>query len=156
MVRKIKAEKGITLIEIIVVIAIASIFFAVAIPYYTKWKIRMSVEGDTKKIYGLLQNYRMKAFSEKKEFYIKVQNNLLEVYDKKTDTVVYKLQLENPFRLKGNTEKISIDMRGTFSGSSIYAQNYKEADAQYDCIAIDDIRVRLGKYNESEDRCVAK
>ena len=154
MVRRIKKEGGITLIEIIVVIAIIAVILSISIPYYTKWKKRMSVESDTKKIYGVLQTYRMKAFTEKKEFYIKLKGKKLEVYDKNKGKV-FTISLENNFKFTGDsTQQIDIDKRGTFYGSSIYAEDYDKADAQYDCVAVDDIRVRLGKYNG--DKCVAK
>ncbi len=155
MVRKIKKQGGITLIETIVVIAIIAIILSISIPYYAKWKKRMSVESDTKKIYGVLQTYRMKAFTEKREFYIKLNGKNVEIYDKEKNKKVFTISLENNFKFTGNsTNKIDIDQRGTFYGSSIYAEDYEKADAQYDCIAISDVRVRLGKYNG--EKCIAR
>ncbi len=155
MVRKIKNQGGITLIEIIVVIAIMAVILSISIPYYAKWKKRMSVESDTKKIYGVLQTYRMKAFTEKKEFYVKLDGKNLNIYDKETNNKVFTISLENKFKFTGSeTTKIDIDQRGTFYGSSIYAEDYDKADAQYDCVAVSDVRVRLGKYNG--ERCVAR
>lgn len=155
MVRKITSHKGITLMEVIVVIAIMAVVLSITIPYYSKWKKRMSVESDTKKIYGVLQTYRMKAFTEKKEFYVELNGKNLDIYDKATNKKVFTISLENRFKFTGSTRtKIDIDQRGTFYGSSIYAEDYDKADAQYDCIAISDIRVRLGKYNGA--RCFAR
>ncbi len=154
MVGKIRKESGITLMELIVVVAIIAIILAISIPYYTKWKKRASVESDTKKIYGILQMYRMKAFSEKNEFYITFDGNRLKIFKKPEDKLVYTLELENRFKFVGSKTKLDIDKRGTFYGSSIYAEDYDKTDAQYDCIAIDDIRVRLGKYNG--EKCIAK
>ncbi len=153
MVRKIN-NKGITVIEIIIVAAIVAVILGISIPYYTKWKKRSSIESDTKKIYSILQMYRMKAFSEKKSFTVKINNNLLNIYQ--GDTQVYSLKLENPFSFIGSYNQLSIDQRGTFHGSSIYALDTEDINPQYDCIAIDDIRVRLGKYNKEEGKCVAK
>lgn len=155
MAGKIKTERGITLIEIIVVIAIMAIILSISIPYYAKWKKRLSVESDTKKIYGVLQTYRMKAFTEKREFYITLNGKTLNIYDKKSNRKLFTISLENNFKFTGTTRsQIDIDQRGTFYGSSIYAEDYDKADAQYDCVAISDVRVRLGKYNG--ERCVAR
>ena len=152
MVRKIKEKEGFTLIEFIVVASIISIFLMIAIPYYTKWKTKMSIEGDTKKIYGVLQMFRTKAFSEKKEYIIKLSKNSIDVYDK-NNRKVYSVKLNNEFDFNGSQKEVFIDTRGTFSGPSIYAKNYT-VGAQYDCVSIDDIRIRLGKYTGG--KCEAK
>ncbi len=154
MVRKINNNKGITLIEIIVVVAIVAIILGMSVPYYTKWKKRVSIESDTKRIYGVIQNFRSKAFAEKTEYKVKLSDKKVEIYQ--NNKPIYSLSLENNFKFTGSsTTEIKIDQRGTFSGSSIYAEDYKQTDAQYDCIAINNIRVRLGKMSEG-GRCVAK
>ena len=158
MARKIIfSKKGLTLIEIIIALALVGIILGMTVPLYTKWKKRTLVESDTKKIYSIIQTYRMKAFTEKKSFVIKLenQNKKLNIYE--GNKLVYSLELETPFSFTGNSlSEVRIDQRGTFHGSSIYANVDENVDAQYDCVAIDDIRIRLGKYKRSEGRCIAK
>ena len=157
MVRKITKEDGFTLIELIVVVSIMAIILMISIPFYTKWKTKMSVEGDTKKIYGVLQMFREKAFAEKKSYLIKLSGKVLYVCDTNDcdlNSSIYKLNLNNEFDFIGDNDRVSIDIRGTFHGSSVYAKNYASADAQYDCVAVDDIRIRLGKF--SGGKCEAK
>jgi len=47
--------RGITLIEVLVVIVIFSILATIAIPAFNNWRIRISIESDVKDIYAFVQ-----------------------------------------------------------------------------------------------------
>lgn len=59
--------KGITLIEILVVLSIMGILLSIGIPQYTKWKTKYDYECDIKELYSLLSDARMKSYTQKKE-----------------------------------------------------------------------------------------
>ncbi|AEA34054.1 hypothetical protein Hipma_1088 [Hippea maritima DSM 10411] len=140
---------GTTLIEVLVVITIMTILLAIAIPNYNKWHKRYSIENDTKQIYSLIQKERLKAFTQKISVSISVNGNILIVSE--NGATSYTVLLKNNF----SGGPMDIDTRGTLSGSSIYHYSKQEGLVpQYDCVAIDDVRVKLGEYNGS--KCVAK
>ena len=81
-------QKGFTFIELIVVIAIASIISGIAVPVYFKIKPSMQINGAARQIMGDLMWARMKAVSENNDFVVTfgstksdLSNNSYSIYD---------------------------------------------------------------------------
>ncbi len=147
MVRKID---GFTLIEILVLIVILGIVFSLAIPSFTNWMAKYKIEEDTKKVYGFLQEARVKAFSEKIKLNVNVNNNQVCLQCDSSDSDCVSSYgsgsikcIELNFNFDGNT--VNISRRGTFSGGPIFYPSANEA--QYDCVRVSDIRVKMEKCN---------
>lgn len=144
-------KKGITLIELMVTITVMAVLIAIAIPSFNKWLSKYQIEADTKDIYALIQDARAKAFSQKEDITIVVNANTTTV--KKSDgSVISSISTKTSF--KSNT--INITKRGIISGgSSILPTTVSGLNPQYNCIAISDLRARLG-YSSDGSNCNAK
>jgi prepilin-type N-terminal cleavage/methylation domain-containing protein len=147
-------KKGVTLIELMVVIAIISILIGISFPLFSSWMKKYSLESDTQKIYATLTQYRQRAFAEKKVFTIQFSGSnqsgdTLVVTDQ--DNVTYEtISLKNTFSFKGTTQNyVTCSKRGTYSGSSLYSTS-NIPDAQYNCISVDNLNVKMGKWNGSD------
>lgn len=142
-------KKGVTLIEIIAAISIIAIVFAVALPSYNTWRRKASIESDITSIYGLLNKYRTKAFSEKTSFSTVISSNEFNIKDE-SNSIVDKYKMKNSFTFVGSP--VSIDKRGTFSGSSIKPTDLTIIP-RFNCISVDDTAIKRGKWNNATNKC---
>lgn len=148
MDRKIKAF---TLIEILIVIAILSILMAIIYRPIAQKIEEIKVEKDVKRIYGLLQEGRMIAFTQKKDLKFELSGSqacLKDVSD--NNNVIKCISLEVPF----SSVTVDISNRGIFgSQTSIYYTGSVKVITT-DCVVVSWTRVRLGVYDGS--KCNAK
>lgn len=144
-------SKGFTLIELMVTITVMAILIAIAVPSFNKWLSKYQIEADTKDIYALIQDSRAKAFSQKEDIVIVVNGNTTTI--KKSDgTIISSINTKTSF--KSNT--VNITKRGIISGgNSILPATISGLNPQYNCIAISDLRARLGYSSDGSD-CNAK
>ena len=68
-------QSGLTLIEMMIVIAIMGIFAGIAIPNYLSWLPKSRLNGAARQVHGDLMAARMKAVSQNNEFKIFFLNN---------------------------------------------------------------------------------
>jgi prepilin-type N-terminal cleavage/methylation domain-containing protein len=152
MVRKIN---GFTVIEILIVILILSIAAAIIIgPIQEKIRAH-NLENDVKKIYGLLQEGRMIAFSQKKELTFELSSGSACLKDASNNNVAC-VSLSYPFSM--NTTSLTITDRGTFdpnggAGATIYYTGDIRSPT-VNCMKIYTTRVRMGVWNGSD--CILK
>ncbi|WP_456465223.1 prepilin-type N-terminal cleavage/methylation domain-containing protein [Persephonella sp.] len=140
-------KNGFTVIEILIVIAIILILMAVIYKPISRKIQAHNIDGDLKKLYGLLQEGRMVAFTQKKELTFGFTSSGACLYD--GTTPIKCITLNYPFSL-GTGSSIRITNRGTFSqtGSIIYSGT---TDLPYtNCIVISNIRVKMGVWNGSQ------
>lgn len=84
-----RGKSGFTLVEMMVVIAVAGVLTAIAIPTYIAWLPRHRANGAARQLFTDLQYARMRAISENNDYKVEFDtgNNLYKVYD---DTVLVK------------------------------------------------------------------
>ncbi len=148
MARKVD-KKGFTLIELLVTLAIVGILTSIGVGSFLSSKSKREMENDIKKIYAILQKYRIKAYSEKKVFTTDLTNSkLFKVINISTATVEESVTLNQDFGFKSSSV-VSIDTRGTFSGSSIKPLN-GNIKPEYNCLTVDDTEVKFGLWSGSD------
>jgi len=146
--------KGITLIELLIAITIMAIILSLAVPSFIRWKQRYSIESDMRTLQSLLQEARIKAFSEKFSFDVIING----------DTICYKCDTNDSecvskygtnciktssLNYRYGTAVISISNRGIFTTQTTIYYPGSNTSA-IDCIVISNLRVKVGKYNGSK------
>ncbi|WP_029523358.1 prepilin-type N-terminal cleavage/methylation domain-containing protein [Persephonella sp. KM09-Lau-8] len=152
MVRKIR---GFTIVELIIVIVIFLILLAVVYKPIVQKIQAHKVEGEIKKVYGLLQEGRIQAFSKKKElrFTLSSSGNSSTacLYDVSSSSNLKCVNLSVPFAIKSGASYITITDRGVFNPSSglgetiYYTGNIKTPAVN--CLKISLTRVRMGVWD---------
>jgi prepilin-type N-terminal cleavage/methylation domain-containing protein len=177
--RKIMAEiqknRGFSLIELIVVVAIMIILLAIGIPQLSKYIKKYNVEKEITTLYGDLMNQRFKSmnsgiphgvrFDSSKQYTIFTfddQNYNLkfddtnEEKDVSTKTVNYDLQKKGG-SISGRV--ILFDKTGMTKDEKWKEGNltiYIDYPTRYNCIAISSSRIKMGVWDASKSKCQVK
>jgi len=138
-------RRGITLIEVLVVIVLISIMLGMAIISFQNWRARWSIEADTKDIYAFVQKARAMAFTQKRDLIVEASGR--QVCIREGTTVIDCITLNNPF-----TGRISINSRGVLGSSNIRYDGSLSVSPQYDCVAAYITRVKMGVRSGSSCR----
>lgn len=146
-------RKGVTLIEMLVVITIIGILSGIGIGRYYDMRIKTSVENDAKRVYSISAKAREMSFTWKEELKLVYSSDVFKVVKNSDNSDVDGMSttLDNPFTFGGSTIIFkngfsSITVSGTAAASGFLRYNSNKADAQYDCVLYQWNRVRLGKY----------
>ncbi len=143
-----RSEKGFTIVEILILIAILMIIASMGlIPLKNKMEA-YRIESDARAIQGLIQEFRMKAFTDKKGFKFKLKNSGKRAcIEDSSNNEIRCVNLNKSWLWSGSTTEISISDRGTATGGTVY---YNSGDiATLDCVVVSLTRVRAGKWNGS-------
>ena len=136
-------DKGFTLIEMIIVIAIMTILMYIGLMSFQSITLKTRVENDTKRIYGVDTMARQLTFACKDVLELKFENDNVTSYDG-SGTRILELtsELESDFSMSDN-----ITFRGGFiaTGGLIKSTNTANANATYDCIEFAKTRIRMGR-----------
>ncbi len=140
--------RGISLIELLVVMVVLGILMALAIPAFDRWRLKISIENDARSIYALIQKARTLAFARKIDLTVQTNSANACIYEGTNQLEC--IALTNPF-----SGSITVTRRGYFSttGSIRYVGN-ANVYVNYDCVVVSVNRVRLGKWDGSS--CDAK
>ena len=170
-------ERGLTLIELAVVIAIVGILMVLAGFQFVGWQARYKVESQIKEMYADLLEARQRAMQRNRTYFIRSTvaspdqyttyedangNNTLDIG---TDTVIPNLSKQDlRYRMAWNFGgTVTMDKRGLIEPSgSVWLLDpdgnpFSEDEVDYDCIVVSRTRINLGKYDVTQNPpCVHK
>lgn len=152
--------KGITLLELVVVILIFSLLISIGVYSYNYYSKKISIENDTYAIYSDLTNARTSAFTEKEKRFVRIIG-----FDKKTLIIdndsddnngyLSETRLINSFisSSNGSGNIFRFDKNG-FADYQGSIRSQANLSSHYDCVIVSYGRISIGKYDGSS--CVAK
>lgn len=158
-------KRGITLVELLVVISITGVlFFALAVSF-NGWMKRYEVEKVTRELYHDLMHARMMAVEKDVKYLTLLGSHQYTVVEDRNENgdadvgevlpgfpknVKYKLQWNNV-----RSSKVFFDTRGIMSpGRTISVVS--GADADFDCMKVSEARIITGKYDYDREECVKR
>jgi len=154
-------DRGITLVELIVVISIISILLVLSYFSYDGWMARYKVEKATKELYADMMHARMKAMSRGRDHYMVMDQASYTMYEDRNDNgdpdadeVLPAFPKKVEYRLKwnGTGKTLTFNSRGLVtSNRTVWFET--AADPDYDCMRVSRTRIIMGKikYKENGD-----
>ncbi|NOY65407.1 MAG: hypothetical protein GXO97_08450 [Nitrospirae bacterium] len=156
-----KNNKGFTLTELLIIIAIMVALLSLAGYAYNAYMVRYNIEKEIKEIYADLMTARMRALQQNQQYLIQFGTSSYTTYidndedgqlDNPGDTLVGDLSKSGlSYNLAWNFGSIiTFDSKGlsNVNGSVwISLPNNKPNDSEYDCINISRTRIKMGKRN---------
>jgi type IV fimbrial biogenesis protein FimT len=146
-------ERGISLIEMVVVIAISSILLGIGTLRFNEYSKRYRTEAQTRKIHSELVKARANALFQRRETLVKLYPKSFEVYSSAEASGVAPIvrqALDYPIIMSRNGNNVVFDERGMCLNSrSICLESVAEAGA-VDSVVISDIMIRFGKKDKGD------
>ena len=164
------SNRGITLIEIFVVITITAIVLAIAVPNFSKYVKKYGVEKEITEIYGDLVEQRFKSMSSGVPNGVRFDSSTTYTLFEFNDTN-YDMQYDgvgeekNPVQrsgLKFDLAKppagtvVLFDERGMAKNVGTGFTVYINSPARYNCIAVSSNRIKMGAWDSANNKCEVK
>lgn len=169
---RIVGEKGFTLVEALIVVAIIGVMAMIAVPNFKRIAEAMRVEEETKRVYVDITGARSRAVITKRSAFVDFSAgaNRVRTFED-TDPAPNgngALSAAADHLLANNALTHSVDRAGlggattiTFDPDGVTTANgffrlLSPVNADYDCVRVEPTRIRLGKYDSTADACNAK
>lgn len=137
-------QDGFTLIEMLIVIAIAAIIMAIATINFGTWTAKSNIEGEIREMYADLMTARARAIDTNRTHSVAFSGVQYTITDD-TGAVIIRKTMKNPITVAGGA--LSFDNRGLASITSpaaITISLTNNAGAVFDCIIIEQTRMNMG------------
>ncbi|ACD95870.1 pilus assembly FimT family protein [Trichlorobacter lovleyi] len=155
-------NRGFSLTELIVVIALISIMLAVATLNFNDWQKKYNIEGQVKEMLGDLTDVRTRAIATKQQHRVilnptsyafrryssEFDVNGTEVFSKNLKYSVQQLKSDGTYAAFTNTI-LSFDDRGYTNDWLTIAVGVGVGSPAYNCLGVSTARVNMGKINET-------
>ncbi len=155
-------NRGLTLIEIMVVIAIVAMLATFALHGYSASEKKVKVEREIKALYANLQAARLRAFAEKRVWGITWSGSPFTSYEVRYDTDGDESITDSGGYVSAGTVSglaypitcnVSYNhvlfMTNGLSRNQLTFYVAQSNEAEYDCIAVSKTRIKMGKWNGS-------
>lgn len=163
-----KKDKGFTLVEVLVVLAILGILFSIGTLQFGKMVQSSNIEKDIKELYSDLMSARINAMNKGRNYFLVLTNNNYKIYednypapdgngtfDSSNDTLFLNKTLSNQIvhSLALNAPQLVFNKNGSISNNgNIRIEN--NLSPEHDCIILTPTRINLGKWDGNN--CVSK
>ena len=156
-------NRGITLIEMLVVIAVIGILVIALSFSFQGWMGKYRVESQIKTLHVDLMNARARAMERNRCHFVVVTANNYQIFEDANENCQYNAGTDtaltaftNPKTLTYTsywTGTVTMDTRGIVSPNNTIRFNTGSSTPDYDCIVLYSTRINMGKWGGS---CVAK
>lgn len=148
--------KGLTLLEVLVVMVILGVLSLLVIPGLRAWKTKNDVENTIKELYAVLNEARVLALTEKRTCGVSWDGNVVQrvkmICDANEDEDILdatdEIKWEKGFDVKLNENFLAnyvlFDPRGFAVSLGTFMIEGTKAD--YDCITVSRTRIKMGKW----------
>jgi prepilin-type N-terminal cleavage/methylation domain-containing protein len=159
-------DRGITLVELIVSIAVAGVLIVLSYVSFDGWVTRYKVEKATRDFYADMMEARVTAMAKCRDHFIVMEPDRYTLYEDRNEDgdpdadealPTYPKKVEYRLRWNGSGAQFGFRGRGTVTSSkTVWFET--STQAEYDCMRVSMTRIIMGKmkYDESgvADECI--
>ncbi len=154
-------NKGITLIEIVIVVAVIAVIVLIAGVQFQGMKKKYDVESITKNIYADLMEARYRAFSENNTYGLYWGSSPFNSYELRRDNsnngnitngynISRPVSLENDFKRNGSSSYVKFNEKGTADNYLTIYYDDSSIESEYSCVSVSITRTKMGKWDGSD------
>lgn len=160
-------NRGVTLVELLVVITIAGILAVALGASFQGWQSAYRVEGEIKKLYNDLMDARLNSRQKNREHYVVLDTDEYTVYedtnpepdgdgtlDASDDEVLNEELSYNRELVWNGDAQIDFTTRGLSNDNKTICI-FSEYEPDYDCVVVFVTRTKMGKINDQGGPCAA-
>jgi type IV fimbrial biogenesis protein FimT len=151
---------GLSLVEMLIVIAIAGILIAIATIQFGQWNRKYNIEREIKELYSDLMNARSLAMNRNRFHFVSLAANQYTIRDdsndngvnESADALVLQKNTINSIVWNGTGSNINFDKKG-FARNERTICIFSNVSPGYDCIVVSETRINMGRIQNQGGAC---